>query len=80
MTGRSGPQSFLLSHTKPVTAQVSHFRGEQAHILGAGCSSRGLKQLSEHCRVHVLGMETTFEKWEHITIRSVFLPVHLQCL
>lgn len=34
MAGRSGLQSLLLSHTKPVTAQVSHFGGEQTHMLG----------------------------------------------
>lgn len=33
MAGRSGPpQSFLLSHTEPVTAQVSHFAGDQTHM------------------------------------------------
>lgn len=34
MAGRSGPRSLLLNHTKPVTAQVSHFGGEQTHMLG----------------------------------------------
>lgn len=77
MAGRSGLQSLLLSHTKPVTAQVSH-------LVENRRTCWELWMLLQEAETTVTALQgpcfwnggKTFEKWGHITTCFVFSPVN----
>lgn len=71
MAGRSGLQSFLLSHTKPVTTQASHFSKEQTHMLGIVDVPPG----GWNNRVRVFGMEA-----KHLKNGGILPPALCSCL